>query len=169
MANGWGIYDLSGNLVFDVDSVVDLKFSGKAKVSDFPVEKGSFSSYDKVIDPFTVPVRLAVSDSARSAIFMTTLAQELAQANLYNIVTPMNTYLNVTLEGYDFAQAAENGCITGILVDLKFRQIRQVTPAYTTVALPAKKCKNPTSASSQTNGKVQAQPYSNVVSRAEND
>ena len=67
MAGGWGVYSLSGSLVFDVDSCVDLKFSNKAKVSTFPVEQGAFASYNKVNVPNSVKVRLAVGGQDRIA------------------------------------------------------------------------------------------------------
>jgi len=155
VANGWGIYDLSGNLVFDVDSVLDLKQSAKAKASSFPVEEGTFASYNKVLDPFTTKVRLAVNGPDRVAAFQAALDVELDSTNLYNVVTPTKTYLNVTLESYDHDQTAENGGVSGLVVDLALLQIREVTPTYTTVTVP--KPKNPTSASNQTNGKGQAQ------------
>lgn len=176
MANGWGVFDLQGNEVFDVDSVVDLNFTNRSKVSTFPVEDGAFASFNKVSDPYAVKLRLAVGGAARIEIFMTALAQEIAQANLYNVVTPRNTYLNMTLECYDFSQAAENG-MNLLVAELTFQQVREVAPAYATVALPAPKVKAPGAASKQVNGKAQAQkPTSpppltlqNVFDRARND
>ena len=149
----WGVFDLQGNKVFDVDSLVDLKFSAKSKVSTFPVEQGSFASYNKAMEPFTLPIHMAVS-GPRAEIFETTLAQELAQANLYNVVTDRNTYLNVTLESYDFSRSSESG-LDLMVAQINFVQVREVTPAYTTVKLP--KPKNPASASKQVGGKAQTQ------------
>lgn len=174
MANGWGVYNLSGNLVFDVDTVLDLKQSAKAKASTFPVEKGTFATYNKVIEPWTNKIRLAVGGKARMAAFMAALQSELSQANLYNVVTPTVTYMNCTLEGYDYSQAAEAG-LNLLVVDLSLLQVREVTPTYT--ALPVAKVGKATSASKQVNGKAQPQKpagppplaWNNAVSRAEND
>ena len=156
MANGWGVYDLSGNLVFDVDTVLDLKFSAKAKVSDFPVENNAFTSFNKVVEPFTPKVRLAVGGMIRVSAFQEALAVELASTNLYNIVTPTCNYFNVTLDGCDYAQTADNGNASLLVVDLSLKQIREVTPAYTTVKIPHPK--SPASASKEPGGKGQAQP-----------
>jgi hypothetical protein len=112
MANGWGVYTLGGGLAFDVDSCLDLKFGAKAKTSDFPVEEGAFASYNKVLDPFTPKVRLVVKSAPRIAAFQVALHAALASASLFNIVTPTMTYLNVTLEGYDHDQTAENGALS---------------------------------------------------------
>ena len=170
MANGWGVFNLSGELVFDVDSVLDLKVSGKAKVSDFPVEEGAFSSYNKVKEPKSSKVRLAVGGTARIGTFQAALDTELGSANLYNIVTPTTVYLNVTLESYDYSQAAESG-LNLLVVDMSFKEIREVSPAYSTVAHP----KNPASASKKVNGKAAPQtppgppppPWSTLMADAE--
>lgn len=175
MANGWGIYDLSGNLVFDVDSVLDLKQSAKAKASSFPVEEGTFASYNKVLDPFTTKVRLAVNGPDRVAAFQAALDVELDSTNLYNVVTPTKTYLNVTLESYDHEQTSSNGGVSGLVVDLSLVQVREVTPAYTTVAI--KKPKQPASASTQTNGKASpktpaatpSRTMASVIAQADSD
>jgi len=177
MANGWGVYDLSGNLVFDVDSVLSLKQSAKAKASTFPVELGSFAGFNKVLEPFQNKVRLAVNGLARVATFQAALDTELASTNLYNVVTPTKVYLNVTLESYGHDQTADNGGVSGLVVDLALLQIREVTPAYATAALPAAKCKNPTSASKQTGGKGQTQTpaappsrtMASVIAQADSD
>ena len=174
MANGWGVFYLNGGEVFDVDSVVDLKIGNKAKVSDFPVEQGGFASYNKVNVPNNVKVRLTVGGKARIGAFQAALAAELSAPNLYNVVTPTATYLNVTLEGYDYSQASESG-LNLLLVDLALKEIREVSPAYTKVTIPHPK--SPTSASKSVNGKVQAQAppapppvtWDNVMSRAKND
>ena len=83
MANGWGLYYASGSasgtagsLVFDVDSVLDLKQTGKSKVSTFPVEEGAFASYNKVQEPDATKVRLAVGGPDRVAAFQAALDTE---------------------------------------------------------------------------------------------
>jgi len=182
MANGWGLYYASGSasgtagsLVFDVDSVLDLKMGAKAKTSTFPVEEGSFAAYNKVLEPFSTKVRLAVGGPDRVAALQSALMAEVAAANLYNVVTPTVTYLNVTLESYDHEQTSSNGGVSGLVVDLSLVQVREVTPAYTTVALAAKKVKASSSASPQTGGKAQGQTpaakptrtWSTVVGEAE--
>jgi len=155
MANGFGVYSLAGDLVFDVDTVLDLKFSAKAKISDFPVEQGAFTSYNKVVEPFAPKVRLAVGGMIRMSAFQGALATELASTNLYNIVTPTCNYFNVALEGVDYAQTVDNGGSSMLVVDLALKQVREVAPAYTAVKISHPK--NPSSASKVPGGKEQAQ------------
>ena len=82
MANGWGLYNLDGSLTFDVDTCIDLKFSNKAKVSNFPVETGGFASYNKVNEPNAIKVRLAVGGTARMAAFQAALMTEVVLLKL---------------------------------------------------------------------------------------
>jgi hypothetical protein len=170
MANGWGLYYASGSasgtagaLVFDVDSVLDLKQTGKSKVSTFPVEEGAFASYNKVQEPDATKVRIAVGGPDRVAALQAALDTEKAACNLYNVVTPTKTYLNVTLEGYDHEQTSSNGGVSGLVVDLSLVQVREVTPAYATVTI--KKPKQPASASTQTNGKASPETPAATPSR----
>jgi hypothetical protein len=168
MANGWGIYYAvgsnagnPGSLVFNVDSFSDLKYTGSSKVSDFPVEQGSFASYNKVVEPFKVNITLTANGTDKTIPFLAQLEIEKSAANLYNIVTPAITYINATLESYDYSRTASNG-VSMITAVLSFIEIRQITPAYTTIAL--KNSKNPTSKGKTIQGKSQTQSPSSANS-----
>lgn len=154
---GWGVFDAGLFAVFDVDTMVDLRQSARTKVADFPIEDGGFVSYDKVREPFASKVRLAVSGADRVQQFLAALDEVVADFNLYSIVTPDRVYTPVTMEGYDYARGRERSA-TMVTVDLEFREIRQVAPAYATVAITPTQAKNPASASKQNVGKQQAQP-----------
>jgi hypothetical protein len=147
------------------------------KTSTFPVEHGSFASYNKVNEPNKPKVRLAVGGKDRIAAFQAAMGSELSQPNLYNVVTPTCVYLNVTMESYDYSQSADNG-LNLLVVDIALIEVREVTPTYTAVTIPHPK--SPGSASKQVNGKMQvchpAGPpppppltWANVMDRARND
>ena len=158
----WGIYTLAGKAVFDVDSCVDLKYGNGGKVSAFPVEKGSFVSYNKVQNPFQAKLRLSVGGPKRMAAFMAALETETAAANLYNVITPEAIYKNVTIEKFDYARSAEQGR-SKLVAEITLVEIREVTPAYSNVTLPASKVKNAKSASPVHGGKVQPQDPSSAA------
>ena len=151
----WGVFDQDTFAkIFDVDSMVDLKFSDTSKVASFPIEQGGFVSYDKVLEPFKPKIRLAVGGQKRIAKFMNKLSSELRSVHLYSISTPEHRYENVTLENYEYVRETDKG--KNLLVaDLTFRQIIQVQPQYATAALPPKKVKNPKSADKKVDGKTQ--------------
>lgn len=54
----WGVYDISGRLVIEADSVLDVEYRNDSKLSDYPVEQGSFYTYNKVATPYTVSATL---------------------------------------------------------------------------------------------------------------
>jgi hypothetical protein len=150
----WAIFRIDGTaVVFDYDSFIDLSPKYKTKISTFPVEGGSFADYNKVQEPFKIVVRLAVGGSDRMSDLLTELDNEMQGVNLYNIVTPMRVYLNMTLESFDYKQTAFVGRGM-LLVSLSFIEVRQVnTGKYTTVQVPA-------NAATQVTGKEQAGAYS---------
>ena len=62
----WGIY-LNGVAVLSYDNQMSFGYKQDWKISTYPVEQGSFQSYDKVQLPFEVRMRVAGSvSSARS-------------------------------------------------------------------------------------------------------
>lgn len=130
--NTWGVFDLSNNPVFDVDSMIDLSYDSQNRVSSFPVEKGAFTSFNKAASPFKAKVRLAVGGSDRIDAFVSTLEMVLAGTDLYNVVTPQRVYQNVSLERIAYARSKEHG-VSMLSADLEFVQIRQVSPQYISV------------------------------------
>jgi len=156
--NTWGLLTQDGTSVFDVDSVIDLKYDNANKVSTFPVEKGSFASYNKVKTPYKTKIRLAVGGNQnRIAAFISAMDRVVNDTNLYNVVTPESVYINANVEHVSYSRAHEKG-VNLILADLEVIEIRQVEPQYAAVSLPAAKVKKADSASKKDTGKNQAQP-----------
>ena len=137
-ASSWGVYTLDNEPVFDIDSCVDFKFADQAKTSDFPVEEGGFASYNKVIEPFQPRVKLAVHGDVRISNLLTQLYIIVRSTNVYNVYTPSFTYLNVTLDKYDYSRTAKDGQHF-VQVELTLKQINQVSPSYSTVKIVAPK------------------------------
>lgn len=157
-SNTWGIFTQEGVAVFAVDSVVDLKYENANKVGTFPVEKGSFASYNKVKTPYKSKIRLAVGGNQnRIAAFISALDTVVNDTNLYNIVTPESVYINANVERVGYSRAHDKG-VNLIMADLDIIEIRQVEPQYAAVALPASGVKRPGSASKKDTGKNQTQP-----------
>ena len=129
-----GIYDIldaeTNQQVFDYDTFVSVKLDAKTKVSSFPVEDGSFASYNKASAPYRARVEIAVSDIAdRRHQLIVDLDREKNSVRLFNITTQDATYLNYTLEGYSVAFTRPSGW--GIVTaTLEFVEVREVTPAY---------------------------------------
>ena len=153
--NFWGVFMVgTRNPVFDVDSCHSFDFEKETKVSNFPVENGAFATYNKVIEPITVKIRLAVSGLDRLQAFLTSLSAETNSTNLYNVRTPEVGYTNTfTISKFRYNRTKDKGAYV-IFADLTLTEVRQVAPAYTTVKQPAAKSKSPKSASAEPKGKV---------------
>jgi hypothetical protein len=161
VSNTWGVYTLAGVLAFDVDTMVDLSYDSKAKVSNFPVEQGGFTSYNKVQEPFTIPIQLAVSSAPKIKALITALETARTNPTLFNVVTPMRTYLSVTLTTVKFSQSAKSG-IDCLIVKVGFEQIRQIQAGATDITLPPPPV-DPTLAAKQTEGQQQTIPIARVT------
>ena len=162
--NRWGIYNVDDlQPAFDIDSVVDVDFSMRTKVSQFPVESGSFANYNKVQEPFSGKLRLSVGgDSTRMAVFLVDLDYAVKDVTLFNLMTPEQTYKNVTLVDYSYKRSASSGC-NKIEAEVSVVEIREVSPQYATtkVTHPKKKA----AVSKVETGKQQTTDASNDASK----
>jgi len=159
--NDWNLYGTDGIAVFDIDTCIDFKMDAQSKVSMFPVEKGSFTSYNKVQEPYRVKVQLSVGgDPTRIQDMIDTLEKIRKSTDLYHLVTPEATYLSCTLDKYSYERTRTDGKNL-LTAHLDLLEVRQVSPAYTTVQLPPAKVKKPEAASKKDEGKQQ--PYVNPL------
>lgn len=120
----WGIYQ-GGLPIVVADSVVGFSYKQEWSVSDFPVEKGAFESYDKVQLPFDVRVQFTAGGSALNrAALLNSIAAVAGTTQIFDVVTPEVVYQNVTITHYDYSRSARNG--VGLLkVDVWLLQINQ--------------------------------------------
>jgi hypothetical protein len=145
----WGVF-LDGVQAFDYNSVVDFDFKQDWPISDYQVEDGGFQSYDKVQLPFDVRVR--VSSGGSEFERQSLLTSVLAAANtldLYEVVTPEQTYPSCNITHVDFKRTATNG-VGMIIIDIWFIEIR-VTSTST-----FSNTQNPTTSGQQSTGSVAA-------------
>jgi hypothetical protein len=167
----WGIYDSDNNQLGGVDglslveslvsqptilSTVDVAYTRETRSANFPVEEGSFASYNKVQTPASPVVTLALtgSSSDRTA-FLNALEAACISTDLYSVVTPEVQYIGYSLDRFSYKRAAGKGA-TLIVVEIALEEIRQVSASYTTAATPVVSPVNP-AATTQTNaGNVQA-------------
>lgn len=151
LAPQWGIF-LDGAPVIVADSVVSFGFKQDWPISDYPIEEGSFESYDKVETPFMTRVRLACGGStSRRQAFIDSIAAIVGDLNLYDVVTPEIVYENVNVTHWDYNRTAQNG-VGLVTVDLWLLQIRvNATATFSNT-------KSPSAAGTQSGGAVQTVP-----------
>jgi hypothetical protein len=132
----WGIFDADGGKVLSPDSFLGIEFENAFNISNYPVERGSFASYNKVNNPFSCWVRIAKGGSVEDREgFLNSLEKLSKSLELYTIVTPENVYPNVNLEAFDYRRESDNGA--GLIVaNCKFIEIRQVIASYSSTKSP---------------------------------
>lgn len=165
----WGIYDKKGKPLADpsnitglaktissslgmgpTQSTLSISYNRDIRVSDFPVEKGSFASYNRVQMPSEIVVQIAFqgSESERTA-FLQAIDKASISTDLYDVAMPEGNLSNYSITGFSYERSAQRGA-TLLIFNISLKKIRQVTSKYTTAT------KSPSAASPDNAGKVQA-------------
>lgn len=119
----WGIF-LNGEPVVLCDNVVSFDYKQDFAISNYPIEQGAFSSYNKVQKPFEVKFRFSTGGSQSDRQnFLNSIDAIIADVNLYDVVTPEKTYTSVNLVHQDYRRTATDGA--GLIsVDVWCEQVR---------------------------------------------
>lgn len=120
----WEVLDQKGNKILNPDSFIGIQFSNDHRISDYPVEQGSFAYYNTVQNPFRCNVRMAKGGSEdERREFLNAVDWQSKILDLCTLVTPEATYNNLSIERYDYMRSASNGA-NMIVVDIHFLEIR---------------------------------------------
>lgn len=121
----WGVFDTDGNAVLTPDTFLGISYTTASTLAQAPLERGSFTSYNKVGSPFEGVVHLAVGGSqAERENFLADLEKLAADTNLYTLITPEAAYRNCNLERFDYRRTQRNGA--GLIeAHCYFKEIRQ--------------------------------------------
>lgn len=181
----WGIYDANGNALgnpnlftefqsnlYDTAGVStsvstnSLEFSKKMRISEFPVEQGTFANYNKVELPANPIVTLIYggSESDRSE-FLRQIEVATDVTDLYSVVTPEVTYINFSVESYDYERRNERGANL-LIVRISLKQIRQVSAQFTSSTGQIRNPKSENAATEVDNGKVQSTQLNDATKKA---
>lgn len=172
----WGVFDKAGKPLGDPSQFTGLigtaldsvgigatlstgavDYSKETKVSDFPIEKGSFASYNKVETPAAPIVTLHLSGSENNRrTFLDEIDKAVKSMDFYSVVTPEVTYINYSIERYNYSRTNVKGA-TLMSVELTLKEIREVSSQYSQssgsqILVP----KDVGAAASVDNGKIQA-------------
>lgn len=156
----WGVFDQSGKAALNPDSFLDIDYKQDMRVSNYPQEAGAFASYNKVGTPYDCRVRMAMGgDKASRTAFLAQLDTMLKAIDLFTVVTPEATYVNASLQNYNYRRETRNGA-TMLIVDLWFIEVRLTgVAAFSTPSQPS-------GADPVSDGQVQASPVSQSVINA---
>ena len=159
--NYWGVFNEYGIPILLADNVMSLKYANSSRISQTPIEKGSFASYNKVSNPYKATVQLS-KGSGGTLLRGAFLAQieTLANSTLkFHIITPEFVYTNACIIGYDTARQASEGAQL-IKVNLHLEEIREVIVQYDT-----EEVKNPDDAEKKDGGEKQPEKPTDSVLR----
>ena len=174
----WGIWDKKGKPLGDpakftglVGMVLDsaglgstlstnaVDYSKETKVSDFPVERGGFASYNKVEQPASPVVTLCLTGSEKNrTTFLNAIDKACKSTDLYSVVTPEVTYIDYAIERYNYQRRNSKGA-TLLIVEITLKEVRQVSAQYSQSGKgQVNQPKDAGAAPQADGGKVQAQP-----------
>lgn len=146
----WGVFTASGSPVLFPDTMITFDSRREFRISDYPVEKGGFESYDKVQVPADIRIKVGCDGSTTPMdLFLLQVDNAAASTDLYVVVTPDKSYVDMNITHYDSRRTREAGL--GVLqVDIWFQEVRQ------TVQIQFTNTKDPTSEAQVHAGPVQA-------------
>jgi hypothetical protein len=152
------------------DNFTRLNMEQAWEVTDAPVQEGSFASYNKVETPFEIRLRMTKGGTLASRQkFLDTLEDIAKSLDLYRILTPERSYLNVNITGYRVTRESATGAYFLAEVEITFREIRQVQAQYTSTASNTQNAKTPSAKPVDNRGTLNAIPAVGRVRTAVNN
>lgn len=162
-SNRWGVFSEIGVPILLADTVYSVKYSNSSDVASAPVERGSFTDYNKVQNPYKASVTLVSGGGnvTRRGAFIAQIEALSRSTMLYNVVTPEYVHRNANIVGYDYVREPQNGARM-ISATLELQEIRESSIRYESAAV-----ESPSDAPVRDVGEVQAQaPSESLLSRA---
>lgn len=148
----WTILDEQSLPVLSFTSFISLDSDNTSKITNYTSEKGTFSSYNKIVAPDELAVTLAIQGNAKeiqdAIAVLDTLRKEPQKVS---IVSPYKEYKWFSLESYSYSFNQSQG-VNLLIAAMNFKQVNEVEAIYTnSIKYP----KNPSAASAVNGGKKQ--------------
>lgn len=155
----WTILDEQSLPVVTFTSFLSLDSDNTSKITNYTSEKGTFSSYNKIVAPDELAVTLAIQGNAaeiQDAIaILDTLRKEPQKVS---IVSPYKEYKWFSLESYSYSFNQSQG-VNLLIAAMNFKQVNEVEAIYTnSIKYP----KNPSAASAVNGGKKQGKELTSI-------
>ena len=151
----WGLFDSNGNRVVIPDNIYAFSDRQEWRESDYPVQRGAFASYNKVIVPPENMIRMTKGGSLSDrTAFLKQIDAIAPNTTLYQIRTPEKTYLNRNILRVELMRRSSEGAYF-IEVDITLRDINEQNPQYSTTAANTSNAQNPPALPPTNQGNVQ--------------
>lgn len=160
----WTLLDESGATAVTFTSFINIDYRNEGRALSYPVEQGSFASYNKTQNPLDIRVTLsAQGTNADFEYILLQLDDYQKQAVRLSISTPAALYENMTLESYSYRRGQDNNA--GILtVELNLVEVREVETQVKTTVITSPK--NATSSGKTNTGRKQAGSAAQEITKA---
>jgi hypothetical protein len=120
----WGVFQ-NGVPVVIADTVTDFGYQQDWSISDYPVERGGFESYDKVNSPFRIRIQfVSGGDESNRQTLLDSVAAIGDTTDVYDVITPTAVYSSLNVEHYSYRRTSRNG-LGLLIVDVHFLEIRE--------------------------------------------
>lgn len=150
MPEQWTILNNGGSKAIEFTSFYKANTKLESKVTQMPVENGSFVSYNIVDTPLEMEVTLIKQGLPQDLQdVVNTLLDYISNTELVSIVTPDCEYPNMKLTKANFERSAENGT-DRLICECNFVEVRQFEVEYTSARVAQK----------QSRGQQQTKPTS---------
>ena len=134
----WTLLDYSGEKAFEFNAFMSASVKSESKVTQYPVEYGSFAAYNLVQSPLEINCVLAKQGFPEDlSKYVDALLTYVESTDLLSIVTPDLEYPRMKLIKVNFDRTAENGTDI-IFAECNFTEIRQIRPEYTSARVAKK-------------------------------
>lgn len=145
----WGVYKNDGvTAVITPDAVLSVDYDKEFQIPTYPMEDGTFQSYNKVARPREMCVRMAKGGSkVDRERFLNTCASILDERALYSVVQPERFYPNMNFVRMNYTRKDPQL----LVVELFAEEVRL------TAAVAFSDTKNPNDADAANQGTVQTQ------------
>lgn len=120
----WSITDQSGSWVLTPDSFVNFEYRNERKIPIYPIEEGSFQSYNKIAMPFDIRIVVSCNGNGKMTkqSFLSAIDGMLDSLDLFDISTPNQIYNDCNLIHVDYRRESRQG-VSLILAQLWFQQV----------------------------------------------
>lgn len=121
----WGLYN-AGAPVIVADTVIAFGFRREWNISNYPIERGGFESFNRVDLPFAGRLQFAAGTMAARQALLSSLAAASADGNLtkYDVVTPEVIYPSINIQSYDYDRKAASG-VGLLMIEVTLVEIRE--------------------------------------------
>ena len=116
-------------------TMLDLAVTSGSAIPVEPIEQGSFSSYNRVIEPTEITATLALTgDDADIQDALNALEELKKSETRLEFICPFGTYENMMLQSYDYRRDGHSGQNV-LQVEIKLKEVREVGTQKTTTAV----------------------------------